>query len=226
MRGHDESAQVLPSPPQMPPPIELRVRAALRQHMSRPGSASRRHHSAIGQMPLGTSRHTKRARLSADEARFPSSGNHVDGWRCKSDWPSGRGWRHTEQSGDGQGASDWQEQCAWQNADGPGSASSRKHDWKSEVCALHTDEGQEDREREQEVINNEHADREAVGVKSLDLRDAIEQWIDQASMGEGKALDIARKPKAKQPREAGDSHGAWLDRKSLQRICNHMAEAY
>ena len=60
---------MLPSPPQMPPPIELRVKAALQQHTARPGSARRRNHTAIGQHPIVLNQGRQRAHLSPDEPR-------------------------------------------------------------------------------------------------------------------------------------------------------------
>ena len=60
---------MLPSPPQMPPPIELRVKAALQQHTARPGSARRRDHTAIGQHPIVLNQGRQRAHLSPDEPR-------------------------------------------------------------------------------------------------------------------------------------------------------------
>ena len=63
------TTHMLPSPPQMPPPIELRVKAALQQHTARPGSARRRDHTAIGQHPIVLNQGRQRAHLSPDEPR-------------------------------------------------------------------------------------------------------------------------------------------------------------
>ena len=60
---------MLASPPQMPPPIELRVKAALQQHTARPGSARCRDHTAIGQHPIVLNQGRQRAHLSPDEPR-------------------------------------------------------------------------------------------------------------------------------------------------------------
>ena len=53
----------------MPPPIELRVKAALQQHTARPGSARCRDHTAIGQHPIVLNQGRQRAHLSPDEPR-------------------------------------------------------------------------------------------------------------------------------------------------------------
>ncbi len=63
--------------------------------------------------------------------------------------------------------------------------------------------------RRRSESNVAHADPKAVGVNSVSLREAMEKWIDQASMREGKALDIAR---------------AWLDQKYLKRTLKRMAK--
>ena len=63
------TTHMLPSPPQMPPPIELRVKAALQQHTARPGSARRGNHTAIGQHPIVLNQGRQRAHLSPDEPR-------------------------------------------------------------------------------------------------------------------------------------------------------------
>ena len=67
-----------------------------------------------------------------------------------------------------------------------------KADLQSQFCVGRAGYGEKEREREQEDSNHAHADPKAVGVNSLGLREAMEKWIDQASMREGKALDIAR----------------------------------
>ena len=56
------------------------------------------------------------------------------------------------------------------------------------------------------------------------LRDAMEKWAEQASIRENKALDIARKSKANQQREARDTHREWLDRKYLKRTLKRLAK--
>ena len=45
------TTHMLPSRPQMPPPIELRIEKILRQHTSQADSACRRHSSVIGLAP-------------------------------------------------------------------------------------------------------------------------------------------------------------------------------
>ena len=45
------TTHMLPSRPQMPPPIELRIENILRQHTSQADSACRRHSSVIGLAP-------------------------------------------------------------------------------------------------------------------------------------------------------------------------------
>ena len=49
--------------------------------------------------------------------------------------------------------------------------------------------------------------------RKASLQEAMRKWAEQASMREDKAVDIARKSKAKRQREGGDAHRAWLDRK-------------
>ena len=85
--------------------------------------------------------------------------------------------------------SDW----AWGSFDVPGSASSGGHDCESKVCFDRSDD------------------------LKASLQEAMRKWAEQASMREDKAVDIARKSKAKRQREGGDAHRAWLDRKYLKR---------
>ena len=54
------------------------------------------------------------------------------------------------------------------------------------------------------------------------LREAMENWIEQASAREGKVLDTARKSSAKRQRENRDTHRAWLDRKYMKRNMKRM----
>ena len=200
---------MLPSLPQMPPPIELRIEKILRQHTSQADSACRRHSSVIGQAP------------SLDELDEPDIANS---------------WKHNSKS------------------EGPGSASSWDRDWKSGFGAWHTDEGREDRQREQK--DNRHwqtdgqvAEGWASGPfdgpgsassqghdseskvcpdrsddRKASLQESMRKWAEQASMREDKALDIARKSKAKRQREGGDTHRAWLDQKYLKRTLKRLRQ--
>ena len=97
---------------------------------------------------------------------------------------------------DGQVAEGW----ASGPFDGPGSASSQGHDSESKVCPDRSD------------------DRKA------SLQESMRKWAEQASMREDKALDIARKSKAKRQREGGDTHRAWLDQKYLKRTLKRLRQ--
>ena len=172
-REEHKSAHMPPSPPQMPPPIALRIEKVLRQHTSRARSACPRQSSAIGQTPC------------------------LDG------------------------------------PDEPGIASSWKHNSKSEVGVWHADEGQEERQRDSDGLGSAIAgghDSESTvcpdrsGDRKACLQESMRKWAEQASMREDKALDIARKSKAKRQREGGDTHRAWLDQKYLKRTLKRLSQ--
>ena len=270
-REEHKSAHMLPSPPQMPPPIELRIEKVLRQHTSRARSACPRQSSAIGQAP---------SLDGPDEPGIASSWKHnskpeVGVWHAD----EGQEERQREQKRnrhlqtDGQVAEGWRWSSAWTGAwasspnDLPGSASSWDRDWKSGVCAWHTHEGREGRQREPE--DNHHGWRwqtdgqvaeggrwsrastsdwasdpfdgpgsassgghdceskvcfDRSDDRKASLQDAMRKWAEQASMREDKAVDIARKSKAKRQRESGDAHRAWLDRKYLKRALKRLRQ--
>ena len=349
------TTHMLPSPPQTPPPIELRIHQILRQHTSQANSACRRHSSVIGQAPsldeldepdiANSWKHNSklkepgsasswdrdwkagfgawhsdegredRQREQKDKRHWQTDGQVAEGWRRSpawtSDWASGlpdgpgsassrdRDWksgfgawqtderredRQREQKDnrhgqtDGQVAEGWRRSPAWTSdwasglPDGPGSASSPRHDseskgtdseskgtansWqhdsKVEVGAWHADERQEERQREQK--DNRHwqtdgqvaegwasgpfdgpgsassqghdSESKVCSDRSDDrkgsLQESMRKWADQASMREDKALDIARKSKAKRQREGGDTHRAWLDQKYLKRTLKRL----
>ena len=118
---------MIPTRPQMPPPIELRVKAALQQHTARPGSARRRNHTAIGQHPIVLNQGRQRAHLSPDEPR------PTPPWRASAEGqalPALNAWQANdgEEEPNSAGASSRKKQGAWQNAGGPGSASSMKRE--------------------------------------------------------------------------------------------------
>ena len=121
------TTHMLPSPPQMRPPIELRVKAALQQHTARPGSARRCNHTAIGQHPIVLNQGRQRAHLSPDEPR------PTPPWRASAEGqalPALNAWQANdgEEEPNSAGASSRKKQGAWQNAGGPGSASSMKRE--------------------------------------------------------------------------------------------------
>ena len=149
-----------------------------------------------------------------------------------------------EQPCDGQATGDQQEHCACPNADGPGSASSPKHDSESEIRAWDADERQEERQSEQKdnrhwasgpfdgpgsASSQGHDSESKVrpdpsGDRKASLQESMRKWAEQASMREDKALDIARKSKAKRQREGGDTHRAWLDQKYLKRTLKRLRQ--
>ena len=307
-RSSNDISHMLPSPPEIPPPIELRIENALRQTKTRPDSAGRRRSLVIGQAPSfddeqgitnswkhnsmpGPASLGKRAdeeheeRLRAHEGwRWSSAraaawaSNSTDGPGSASswnrDWKSGVGIWHAHEEREGRQreqevAEGWHWSSAWAAAwassptDGPGSASSWDRDWKSGGCVRHTYEGRETRQREQEnnhhgwrwtadsssgwhdepgaasswqhgsksEVDAWHADEgqsfEGPGSASSDdrkasLQEAMRKWAEQASLREDKALDIARKSKAKRQREGGDAHRAWLDKKYLKRVLKRL----
>ena len=121
------TTHMLPRRPQMAPPIELRVKAALQQHTARPGSARRCNQTAIGQQPIVRNQGRQRAHLSPDEPR------PTPPWRASADGqalPALNAWQANdgEEEPNSAGASSRKKQGAWQNAGGPGSASSTKRE--------------------------------------------------------------------------------------------------
>jgi len=151
------------------------------------------------------------------------------------------GWRWTTDSSSG-----WRDE--------PGAANSWQHDSKSEVGAWHADEGQEERQREQKGNRHWQTDGQVAegwasgpfdgpgsassqghdseskvcpdrsDDRKASLQESMRKWAEQASMREDKALDIARKSKAKRQREGGDTHRAWLDQKYLKRTLKRLRQ--
>ena len=264
------TTHMLPSPPQMPPPIELRIQRILRQHTSQANSACRRHSSVIGQAP------------SLDELDEPDIANS---WKHNSksegpgsasswdrDWKSGFGVWHTDEGREGRQREQEDNHHGWRWTtdsssgwpDEPGTANSWQHDSKSEVGAWHADDRQEERQREQKDNRHWQTDGQVAeggrwsrastsdwasdpfdgpgsassqghdseskvcpdrsDDRKASLQESMRKWAEQASMREDKALDIARKSKAKRQREGGDTHRAWLDQKYLKRTLKRLRQ--
>ena len=327
------TTHMLPSPPQMRPPIELRVKAALQQHTARPGSARRRNHTAIGQHPIVLNQSRQHAHLSPDEPR------PTPPWRASAEGqalPALNAWQANdgEEEPNSAGASSRKKQGAWQNAGGPGSASSMKRepiydketrtlyglnpmeldalkqrfsmraspqedgldpdaapeqddvpgqdgwrkdgwreddwgrdgwredtwdndgwdkdgwredgsgndgwredgsgdddwgkDWREDSENSWDKEGASDWQKQRDWTNSDEPGSASFSARASfkhpRLRDAMEKWAEQASIRENKALDIARKSKANQQREARDTHREWLDRKYLKRTLKRLAK--
>ena len=245
-REEHKSAHMLPNPPQMPPPIELRIQQILRQHTSRPGSASPRHRSVIGQAPSPDELACQMQAADGGPCDGPSS---ASSW--EHDWKSGACLWHTDERGEERQCEQednhhgWRWTTAWSSgwSDEPGSASSWEHNSKSQVGAWHADERQEERQRKQKGNRRSvgppdgpgsaspvRQDSESMpcadrsGDRKACLQESMRKWAEQASMREDKALDIARKSKAKRQRAGGDSHRAWLDRKYLKRTLKRLRQ--
>ena len=139
------TTHMLPSRPQMPPPIELRIEKILRQHTSQADSACRRHSSVIGLAPsldeldepgsASSPRHDFESKGIANSWKHNSK-SEVGAWHAD----EGHEERQREQKDnrhwqtDGQAAEGWRRSAAWTSDwasgpfDGPGSASSRKRE--------------------------------------------------------------------------------------------------
>ena len=191
------TTHMLPSRPQMPPPIELRIEKILRQHTSQADSACRRHSSVIGLAP---------SLDELDEPGSASSPRHdseskgtANSWQHDSKSEI-RAWDVDERQEERQ--SEQKDNRHWASGpfDGPGSTSSQGQDSESKVCS----DGSDDRK--------------------ASLQESMRKWAEQASMREDKALDIARKSKAKRQREGGDTHRAWLDQKYLKRTLKRLRQ--
>ena len=154
------------------------------------------------------------------EDTWDKDGWDNDGWR--EDGSGKDGWRE-DGSGNDDWGKDWREDSenSWDNI-GKTSRDMRKQEQPGDK------EGASDWQKQRDWTNSDEpgsANSSArASFKHPRLRDAMEKWAEQASIRENKALDIARKSKANQQREARDTHREWLDRKYLKRTLKRVAK--
>ena len=153
-----------------------------------------------------------------------------DGWRedtwDKDGWDND-GWREDGWREDGSGNDDWgkdwreDSENSWDNI-GKTSRDMRKQEQPGDK------EGASDWQKQRDWTNSDEPGSASFSARASfkhpRLRDAMEKWAEQASIRENKALDIARKSKANQQREARDTHREWLDRKYLKRTLKRLAK--
>ena len=154
------------------------------------------------------------------EDTWDKDGWDNDGWR--EDGSGKDGWRE-DGSGNNDWGKDWREDSenSWDNI-GKTSRDMRKQEQPGDK------EGASDWQKQRDWTNSDEPGSASFSARASfkhpRLRDAMEKWAEQASMRENKALDIARKSKANQQREARDTHREWLDRKYLKRTLKRLAK--